>query len=206
MSTAQGGISIPKVERYLRRLEAGEVPPPIKVDNGVIVEGHHRYLAWRLFGKEPAIDPGTCYGPNCGCIFGRFKTVENQTSFLCAGRIVANFGANLCDIAGRIDFRGTRAGWCQQADTFDPLSSQQNGPTDPQLAKAIACDDSIEPPGLRRHPVDSNQTAWKTLSHSVDLFFSCSWRVANIRGRYQESGDFAMSRQPICGCPIPFRS
>ncbi|MFN7291715.1 MAG: hypothetical protein ACK5YR_13735 [Pirellula sp.] len=48
MSTAQGGISIPKVERFLRRLEAGEVPPPIKVDNGVI-----------------------CYGPNCGRIFGR---------------------------------------------------------------------------------------------------------------------------------------
>jgi hypothetical protein len=59
MSTTQGGISIPKVERFLRRLEAGEVPPTIKVDKGVIVEGHHRYVAGRLFGKEPAIDPGT---------------------------------------------------------------------------------------------------------------------------------------------------
>jgi ParB-like chromosome segregation protein Spo0J len=56
MSTAQGGISIPKIERFLRRLEAGEVPPPIKVDNGVIVEGHHRYVAGRLFGKEPAVE------------------------------------------------------------------------------------------------------------------------------------------------------
>jgi hypothetical protein len=56
--TTQGGISIPKVERFVRRLEAGDVPPPIKVDKGIIVEGNHRYVAGRLFGREPAIEPG----------------------------------------------------------------------------------------------------------------------------------------------------
>ena len=35
MKTAQGEVSLPAVERYVRRLEAGEVPPAIKVDGNV---------------------------------------------------------------------------------------------------------------------------------------------------------------------------
>lgn len=53
MKTAQGAISKPAVENYVRRLEAGEVAPPIKVDGNVIVDGNHRYVAGRLVGQEP---------------------------------------------------------------------------------------------------------------------------------------------------------
>lgn len=42
------------VQRYVRMLENGSVAPPIKVANGIIVEGNHRYVAGRLFGVEPA--------------------------------------------------------------------------------------------------------------------------------------------------------
>lgn len=54
-----GGISRPLVEEYVRKLEAGEVPPPIKVDQscGIIVDGNHRYVAGRIFGQHPPIQP-----------------------------------------------------------------------------------------------------------------------------------------------------
>lgn len=56
-SQQAGGISRPVVERYVRRLEAGDVAPPIKVDGGIIVDGNHRYVAGRVFGKEPPTTP-----------------------------------------------------------------------------------------------------------------------------------------------------
>ena len=56
-SQQAGGISRPMVERYVRRLEAGEVPPRINVDGDIIVEGNHRYVAGRLYGEEPPIQP-----------------------------------------------------------------------------------------------------------------------------------------------------
>jgi RHS repeat-associated protein len=59
MRTAQADVSIPAVERYVRMLESGSTPPPIKVDDGVIVDGNHRYVAGRVFGVEPPIIPGT---------------------------------------------------------------------------------------------------------------------------------------------------
>lgn len=58
LKTTQGAVSMPAVENYVRRLEAGEVAPAIKVDNGVIIEGNHRYVAGRLVGQEPAQVPG----------------------------------------------------------------------------------------------------------------------------------------------------
>jgi RHS repeat-associated protein len=50
-----GGISRPMVERYVTMLELGGVPPPIKVDGNMIVDGNHRYVAGRVFGVEPPI-------------------------------------------------------------------------------------------------------------------------------------------------------
>ena len=58
LGTVQGKISEPVVQNYAERLSRGEVPPPIKVDNGVIVDGNHRYAAVRLVGKEPPQIPG----------------------------------------------------------------------------------------------------------------------------------------------------
>ena len=64
VSQQSGGVSLPVIERYVRLLEAGKVPPPIKVDGNIIVDGNHRYIAGRLFGKEPPIQPYVGGRPN----------------------------------------------------------------------------------------------------------------------------------------------
>jgi hypothetical protein len=58
LRTQQESISIPMVQRYVKMLEEGQTPPAIKVDGDIIVEGNHRYVAGRIFGKEPPIIPG----------------------------------------------------------------------------------------------------------------------------------------------------
>ena len=59
MKTAQEGVSLPAVERYVAKLANGETAPPIKVDGKVIVDGNHRYVAGQLAGKPVAQTPGT---------------------------------------------------------------------------------------------------------------------------------------------------
>ncbi|MHA7060280.1 hypothetical protein ACWGOQ_0023895, partial [Aquimarina sp. M1] len=59
MKTLQGKVSLPMIERYVKMLQKGNVAPPIKVSNGVIIEGNHRYISGRLFGKTPGQIPGT---------------------------------------------------------------------------------------------------------------------------------------------------
>lgn len=60
LKTTQPAVSGPMVERYVQKLQDGSSAPAIKVTNeGVIVEGNHRYVAGRLFGEEPATTPGT---------------------------------------------------------------------------------------------------------------------------------------------------
>ena len=54
LKTQQDVVSVPVIRAYVGRLAAGDVPPPIKVAEGFIIEGNHRYIAGRLFGKEPA--------------------------------------------------------------------------------------------------------------------------------------------------------
>jgi len=39
------------------QLLAGEKAPAIKVDGPMIVDGNHRYIAGRILGQEPAIQP-----------------------------------------------------------------------------------------------------------------------------------------------------
>jgi len=56
-SQQAGGISLPRVQRYVDRLLAGETAPPIKVDGQIIVDGNHRYVAGRIVGQEPPITP-----------------------------------------------------------------------------------------------------------------------------------------------------
>ncbi|WP_175958539.1 RHS repeat-associated core domain-containing protein [Burkholderia sp. BCC0405] len=73
LKTAQGAISKPAVENYVRRLEAGEVAPAIKVDGKVIVDGNHRYVAGRLVGREPAQTAGTLSPGQAG----RTQPVQN---------------------------------------------------------------------------------------------------------------------------------
>ena len=59
MQTLQGKVSLPAIERYVRMLEQGKVPPSIKVEGNVIIDGNHRYIAGRIFGTEPPIAEGS---------------------------------------------------------------------------------------------------------------------------------------------------
>jgi RHS repeat-associated protein len=64
LKTQQGAVSLPAIQRYVDRLRAGETPPPIRVDDGIIVDGNHRYVAGRIVGIEPPIQPWTGGSPN----------------------------------------------------------------------------------------------------------------------------------------------
>ena len=57
MKSQQGSVSLPTIRKYVQMLQEGKVPPAIKVDQGMIVEGNHRYIAGRIFGKDPPIQP-----------------------------------------------------------------------------------------------------------------------------------------------------
>jgi RHS repeat-associated protein len=57
MKTLQTEVSMPVVEHYVRMLEAGDISPSINVAEGVIVDGNHRYVAGRVFGREPSQRP-----------------------------------------------------------------------------------------------------------------------------------------------------
>ncbi|HVJ20055.1 MAG TPA: hypothetical protein VM686_31790 [Polyangiaceae bacterium] len=53
MSQQAGGVSLPRIQANVNKLLAGEVAPAIKVDGKMIVDGNHRYIAGRIFGREP---------------------------------------------------------------------------------------------------------------------------------------------------------
>jgi hypothetical protein len=55
--SAQDGVSLPMIQRYVDRLLKGDVAPPIKMDGNVIVDGNHRYIAAKILGRESAVDP-----------------------------------------------------------------------------------------------------------------------------------------------------
>ncbi|PRQ09355.1 SpvB/TcaC N-terminal domain-containing protein [Enhygromyxa salina] len=59
LKSNQEAVSLPVIRAYVDRLAAGDVAPAISVSGGVITEGHHRYIAGRLFGSEPAQRAGT---------------------------------------------------------------------------------------------------------------------------------------------------
>ncbi|MGE5700934.1 MAG: hypothetical protein ACM32O_00215 [Clostridia bacterium] len=52
LKTQQDAVSLPAIQRYVQRLLNGEMPPPIQVNNGIIVDGNHRYIASRIVGKD----------------------------------------------------------------------------------------------------------------------------------------------------------
>jgi len=56
-SQQAGGVSLPRVQLYVDRLLAGEAAPAIRVDGQMIVDGNHRYVAARILGQAPPIQP-----------------------------------------------------------------------------------------------------------------------------------------------------
>jgi len=59
MQTIQGSVSLPAIQRYVDRLLKGDIPPPIKVDGNIVVEGNHRYIAGKVAGKTPEMTQGS---------------------------------------------------------------------------------------------------------------------------------------------------
>ncbi len=57
LKSQQERVSLPTIRKYVQMLREGKVPPAIHVDQGMIVEGNHRYIAGRIFGKDPPIQP-----------------------------------------------------------------------------------------------------------------------------------------------------
>jgi hypothetical protein len=57
LKSQQARVSLPTIRKYAQMLREGKVPPAIKVDQGIIVEGNHRYIAGRICGKDPPIQP-----------------------------------------------------------------------------------------------------------------------------------------------------
>lgn len=64
LKTQQGKVSLPIIRRNVQLLREGKTPPPIKVDNGIVVDGNHRYIAGRIVGKEPPIQEWLGGRPN----------------------------------------------------------------------------------------------------------------------------------------------
>jgi hypothetical protein len=52
LQTQQNAVSLPMINDYAKRLSNGEIPPAIKVDKGMIVDGNHRYIASRVVGVD----------------------------------------------------------------------------------------------------------------------------------------------------------
>lgn len=55
---AEGGVSLPAVQRYVDRLLQSDVAPAIKMDGNVSVDGNHRYIAAKILGRNPDVIPG----------------------------------------------------------------------------------------------------------------------------------------------------
>lgn len=46
-----------RCQRYVDQLLAGEIPPSIKMDGDVIVDGNHRHIAARILGRDIEVIP-----------------------------------------------------------------------------------------------------------------------------------------------------
>jgi hypothetical protein len=54
----QGKISFPVIQRIHRRLQQGNSFGAIKICDGIIVDGHHRYISHKLLKLNPETVPG----------------------------------------------------------------------------------------------------------------------------------------------------
>jgi hypothetical protein len=57
--TQQEEVSVPVVAAYTMMIEQGSVPPPVKMDGQIIVDGNHRMVAAILCGTNPPIQAST---------------------------------------------------------------------------------------------------------------------------------------------------
>ncbi|WNS43278.1 hypothetical protein [Paenibacillus sp. MMS20-IR301] len=73
LQTQQSAVSLPAINLYTQRLSNDEMPPPIKVDNKIIVDGNHRYISGRVSGVDITITPYLGGMPNSVVKWGNVK-------------------------------------------------------------------------------------------------------------------------------------
>ncbi len=59
MFSQQSAVSLPAVQRYVDRILAGDMAPPIRVSGTTIVDGVHRYVAGAITGTMPQLQQWT---------------------------------------------------------------------------------------------------------------------------------------------------
>ena len=64
----QTKISFPLIIRYIQLLREGKEPPPIKIADRAIVDGHHRYISGHIFNLNP---------PHCDWIRSNASEIGN---------------------------------------------------------------------------------------------------------------------------------
>ncbi|MBH5319866.1 Hint domain-containing protein [Paenibacillus sp. GSMTC-2017] len=57
LKSQQKAVSLPMIQRYVNMALSGQKAPPIHVDDGVLVDGYHRYIAGLIIGQIPAYRP-----------------------------------------------------------------------------------------------------------------------------------------------------
>jgi hypothetical protein len=57
--TTQRSVSGPVIQAYVDKIKAGTIPPPFKLYQMIIVDGHHSYIAGKLCSIEIPSTPGT---------------------------------------------------------------------------------------------------------------------------------------------------
>jgi hypothetical protein len=63
--TRQTDVSISLIQEYVRLLEAGSAAPAIEIGEDLeLIDGHHRYIAGRIFGEAPKQIPWEPYPLN----------------------------------------------------------------------------------------------------------------------------------------------
>jgi RHS repeat-associated protein len=62
VQATQSAISLPAVQRYVDRINNGEVAPAISMSGNIVTDGHHRYVAGKITGVMPEVRGGTLTG------------------------------------------------------------------------------------------------------------------------------------------------
>ncbi|SMG53018.1 intein C-terminal splicing region/intein N-terminal splicing region/RHS repeat-associated core domain-containing protein [Paenibacillus aquistagni] len=57
LKAQQVAVSLPVIQAYVDMALRGQTAPAIKVDNGILVDGYHRYIAGLVIGQIPAYRP-----------------------------------------------------------------------------------------------------------------------------------------------------
>jgi hypothetical protein len=52
LKASQNAISFPIIKRIHKRVQQGHIFSPVKVLNGIIIDGHHRYICLTLLGLK----------------------------------------------------------------------------------------------------------------------------------------------------------